>query len=142
MKAESTFNFIELKLKKRIFFILILDTASLPFIPAPKIRINISGVDIAPSGSPKVSSPQPQPVPSVGEESAGAENQVLVKEDGSSNNIVSNNTELNKDTNPNPDEPVLTEEMKRLKPRLVGKKLTNCPPKFKGKEESGLCVIC
>jgi len=36
---------------------------------------------------------------------------------------------------------VFTEEMKRLKPRLVGKKLVNCPPKKVGREESGLCVI-
>lgn len=36
---------------------------------------------------------------------------------------------------------VFTEELKRLKPRLAGRKMTNYPPKQGNKEESGLCVI-
>ncbi len=112
------------------------------FTPATKIRINLSsafGSLSAPPEKEKVAESPQVSNPSADYENTGSQEQGFVKDDGSSNNIVSNNAEINKN---DPIDPVLTEEMKRLKPRLVGKKLTNYPPKFKGKEESGLCVIC
>ncbi|ODN00140.1 Pre-mRNA cleavage complex 2 protein Pcf11, partial [Orchesella cincta] len=116
------------------------ESATLPFIPAAKIRINIFGMDTTPCNSPKDKDKVDSPVLSRADESTPSqEEEALVKDNGNENNIISNNMEMNKD---NPVDPVLTEEVKRLKPRLVGTKLTNCPPKFTGTEESGLCVIC
>lgn len=118
------------------------DATALVFTPAPKIRINLSsafGSLSVPSEKEKVAESPQVPNHSSENENTRSQEQGFVKDDGSSNNIVSDNAEINKN---DPIDPVLTEEMKRLKPRLVGKKLTNYPPKFKGQEESGLCVIC
>ncbi|CAL8089630.1 unnamed protein product [Orchesella dallaii] len=115
------------------------ESATLPFIPASKLRINIFGMDSNPSSSPKDKDKVGSPVSSRGDEGTSSQEEALVKDNGNENNIISNNMEMNKD---NPVDPVLTEEVKRLKPRLVGRKLTNCPPKITGTEESGLCVIC
>lgn len=121
------------------FDLITLDTATLPFIPAPKIRINLAGAfgSVSSEASKEKENPA-TPVDKHDSESSESQEHSLVKEDGSSNNILSNESEINKN---NPD-PVLSEDVNHLKPRLVGRKLTNCPPKFKGKEESGLCVIC
>ena len=56
----------------------------------------------------------------------------------SSNNIVNTNENTDKLETTE----ILESESLKLKPRLVGKKLTNVPSRMTGKEVSGLCTIC
>lgn len=95
-----------------------------------KIRINISGLDNrAGSQSPgKQSSSQEEGSSSI---TSSKSPQHVSNDNKSSDNLDTNNINEKR-----------LEEIKRLKPRLVGKKLVNCPPRKTGKEESGLCTIC
>jgi hypothetical protein len=105
----------------------------IPLVAPTKIRINISGLDalntaVSPTrkGSPTQGSQD--------ENSGDSQSQLTLDSPRPS-------TPQNPGT---PEAEILPdmEELKRLKPRLVGRKLVNCPPKSTGKEESGLCVIC
>lgn len=88
-------------------------------IKTTKLRINLTGVD---SGSPKSS-----PKGNCDEETSGE----APLESSSAGQCEESSAEEK-----------LAQELKLYKPRLVGRKLVNCPPKHTGKEESGLCVIC
>lgn len=107
------------------------ETPTVPLVPPTKMRINISGLDIAAKSQTKAE-----------EESKDAVTDQAEQGGVSPNNIEPHSPSISDSSDKPNAEIVFTEELKRLKPRLVGRKLVNQPPKLTGKEESGLCVIC
>jgi hypothetical protein len=120
------------------------------FPPLTKIRINFTGMDFSAKSPQAKDSEKSSPAREDTTQVASASNKNEGDDDDKGSKVSDESkgdkspicSDSKSETNKQDAEIVFTEEMKRLKPRLVGKKLTICPPKQLGREESGLCVIC
>ncbi|CAG7733227.1 unnamed protein product [Allacma fusca] len=110
-------------------------TAPMTMAPTSKIRIRITDAVLASeSQSPKSTPPHQAEAP--------APSPISVPE-GASQDLVSDSSTSASVVTPVIDNVLINDEkLANSKPRLVGRKLVNYPPKVTGKEVSGLCTIC